>query len=65
MKASDLVSIEADLPTSKSDRDALRSARNASRMTPSDIVAVLEQLGPLSTRVLRERPVMAGEPFEL
>ena len=65
MRASDLVSLEADLPTSKSDLEALRRARDASRLTPPDIVAVLEQLGPLSTSVLRERPVMTGEPFEL
>jgi hypothetical protein len=63
--ASDLVSLEADLPTSESDLYALRRAREASYMTPSDIVALLEQLGPSSSVELRARPVMSGEPFEL
>jgi hypothetical protein len=65
VRASELVSLEADLPTSKSDLDALRRARGASSVSPSDIVALLAQFDPATCDDLRARPVMDGEPFKL
>ncbi len=65
MPASDLTTLEADLPTTPSDVEALRRARDASRMSPSDIVAALEQLGTLTPSELRSRPGPRGEPFLL
>ena len=65
MTASDLSNFEADLPTTPADVAALRRARDASRMTPADIVAALEQLGTLPIGELRSRPGPQGEPFLL
>lgn len=65
MTASDLSSLETDLPTTPADIEALRRARDASRMSPEDIVAVLEQLGTLSPERLRSRPGPRGKPFTL
>ncbi len=65
MTASDLTTLEADLPTTPSDVEALRRARDASRMSPSEIVATLEQLGTLAPSELRSRPGPRGEPFVL
>lgn len=65
MKASDLSSLAADLPTTPADVAALRTARDASHMSPVDIAAVLEQLGTLSPERLRARRGPRGEPFTL
>lgn len=65
MKASDLRSLAADLPTTPADVAALRRARDASHMSPADIAAALEQLGTLSPERLRSRPGPRGEPFTL
>ncbi len=65
MTASDLSNLAADLPTTPADIAALRRARDASRMTPADIVAALEQFGTLSISELRSRPGPQGEPFQL
>lgn len=65
MTASDLTTLEADLPTTPADVEALRRARNASRMSPADIVAALEQFGTLPAGELRSRPGPRGEPFSL
>lgn len=62
---SDLSALENDLPTSAADVEALRRARAASSMTPSDIVRALEQLGTLSPERRRARPGPRGEPFDL
>lgn len=64
-KASELDSLERDLPTTAADVEALRRARAASAMSPADIVRTLEQLGTLSPEELRARPLLGGEPFEL
>jgi hypothetical protein len=63
--ASDLSSLASDLPTTPADVEAQRRARDASRMSPGDIVAALEQLGTLSPERLRARPGPRGEPFTL
>jgi len=47
------------------DVEALRRARNASRMSPSEIVATLEQIGTLAPRELRSCPGPRGESFLL
>jgi len=65
VRASDLATLEADLPTTPSDIEALRRARDASRMSPADIVAALEQFGTLEPSALRSRPGPRGEPFRL
>ena len=65
MPASDLATLEEDLPTTPADIEALRRARDGSRMTPADVAAVAEQLGPPSADELRARPGPQGEPFEL
>lgn len=65
MTASDLTTLEADLPTTPSDIEAQQRARNASRMSPSEIVATLGQLGTLAPSELRSRPGPRGEPFVL
>jgi len=63
--ASDLDSLASDLPTTPADVAAQRSARDASRMSPADIVAALEQLGTPPFERLRSRPGPRGEPFTL
>lgn len=65
MTASDLRSLASDLPTTPADVEAQRRARDASRMSPADIVAALEQLGTLPPERLRSRPGPRGEPFTL
>ena len=65
MTASDLTDLGKDLPTSPSDVEALRRARNASWMSPADIVAALEQFGTLTPNELRSRSGPRGEPFRL
>lgn len=65
MAASDLISLETDLPTSEADVEALRRAREASRMSPEDIAATIAQLGTLSPERLRSRPGPRGRPFTL
>lgn len=65
MAASDLANLEADLPTTPSDVEALRCARDASRMSPADIVAALGQFGTLTPAELQSRRGPRGEPFVL
>jgi hypothetical protein len=44
---------------------ALMRAPDASRMSPAEIVAALEQFGTLTPDELRSRPGPRGEPFVL
>lgn len=65
MTASDLDSLEHDLPTTEADIEALRSARRGSAMSAAEVQQLLERLGPMSAPDLRARPGRGDEPFRL